>query len=248
MSTQLICSHLKKVPCFISRNTDELLFERCEAGVKSSAGFGEDVLLTCSASRSLSMQAAKVCERVRIEFACRPDLDRAATSFSDATNFDTCLHFLTLRRKWMDANLHSSGRQRDVQLRTVFHGTSSKNLDPIIDMNLVFPDGQKVRVQNGEAFGKGIYVSERPEVPFSYSAGGPLLACLAMVGESTQKSLRGSPIFVLQETNSQVSTQCASVTLMCYTPTHSTRKTYSCAFKLKEQVAVIWLTSYVPKV
>lgn len=199
-----VCHHEKTVSCFKSQKPELLLFERCNFDVGSSGNFGDRTLGTCSASRSLSMKAMRVCERVRGEFMCRTEAERNAGAFSDATNFDSCLKFLTLRQKWRKTGRFSRDTSpKDIDIRIVFHGTAPSNLSPIISENLKIPDGKKVRVKHGSVYGKGIYVAEDHTVSFGYSSGSPVIACLAIVGQTGVDTLpggggQGKPIYVLQ--------------------------------------------------
>lgn len=228
-----VCHHEKTVPCFKSLKPELLLFERCNIDVGSSDNFGNQTLSTCSVSRLLSMTAMRVCERVRGEFMCRTEAERNAGAFSDATNFDSCLKFLTLRQKWRKACRSSRTPPKDIDIRIVFHGTALSNLFPIISENLKIPDGKKVRVKHGSVFGLGIYVAENHTVSFRYSGGNPVIACLAIVGQIGLDTYAGGggsgkPIYVLQN-ESQVR---AAEVLARFTPLREYSGLYALRYRV----------------
>lgn len=157
---------------------------------------------------SLPLRAAAVCGIVRSGIA---SAGLAGGSLNDATNFDSCLRFLNLCMEW------KRDRSRETEFRIVFHGTNAVNIPSIIDQSLRVPDGASLSVRHGSSFGKGIYVSTKPQLALLYSDNKRVFACLMNPGkvrsarrgsdpqtagcDTFQGHLQGTEIFVLQSSD-----------------------------------------------
>lgn len=189
-----------------SGNASIIPAPRAAAGLleKHGAAQNRDAL----AAGSLMLRAAAICETIRAEVvAAEPN----GKVFRDATNFDTCMKFLTCYKNWTDV------AEKNANFSIAFHGTAG-NVPLIIDKSLCVADGVALPIRNGQSFGNGIYVSTEPELAFTYSKQIPIFACLVFTGtlkkalcattspneagcDAFHGSISGTEIFVLQSSS-----------------------------------------------
>eukprot|EP01090_Pellita_catalonica_P021106 TRINITY_DN7813_c0_g1_i1.p1 TRINITY_DN7813_c0_g1~~TRINITY_DN7813_c0_g1_i1.p1 ORF type:complete len:352 (-),score=70.39 TRINITY_DN7813_c0_g1_i1:193-1248(-) len=101
------------------------------------------------------------------------------TALTEVTNFRLVAQF---ERKWAEMTDRLGSQESTPVL--MFHGTKSENLDSIQQEGLLIPgDGNSIKIANGAAHGKGIYVAKDARLSMSFSDCGQIFACAVLLGK-----------------------------------------------------------------
>eukprot|EP00760_Papus_ankaliazontas_P039397 PhM_4_TR9554/c0_g1_i1/m.15430 len=108
-----------------------------------------------------------------------------------------------VKRHLLDRYFAAYSEAADVRL--AYHGTRGENISCIIENGLHVPGTNGVVVQNGSAYGVGIYLAESPNISLSYTRGcGRLIVCAVILGDKHKTTTLKSDSIIVVNNPAQV--------------------------------------------
>jgi hypothetical protein len=128
------------------------------------------------------------------------------TMTNTVVSIDKALVSVIVKKRFVDTwkalaqNNHSGTKVAPV---LCFHGTATNNIESILQHGLLVPgEGNNIKVSNGSAYGKGIYLSVDPAVSIPFCKGGnKMFVCACLLGSKFVTSPNGSIIVAFENSH-----------------------------------------------